>query len=70
MQPVFTVTNPILVPRRFGIASPRNPRPFDILPDGRFVAVGVANQDGEAASPRIEVVVNWFTELQQRVPTR
>ena len=66
-QPVFTVTNPILVPRRFGIAGTRNPRPYDILPDHRFVAVGVANQTGEAAS-RIEVVVNWFEELKRKLP--
>jgi Tol biopolymer transport system component len=65
-QPVFTVTNPLPVPRRFGIAPPRSPRPFDILPDGRFVAVGVANQTGEAASPRIDVVLNWFEELKRK----
>ena len=65
-QPVFTVTNPILVPRRFGVAGPRNPRPYDILPDGRFVAVGLASQNGEEGAPRIEVVVNWFEELKQK----
>jgi hypothetical protein len=61
-QPVFAFTNPIAVPRRFGMAPPGSPRPYDILPDGRFVAVGVANQS-EAALPRIEVIVNWFEEL-------
>ena len=66
-QPVFAVTNPIPVPRRFGMAPPANPRPYDILPDGRFVAVGVANQT-DAALPHIEVVVNWFEELKRKQP--
>jgi hypothetical protein len=48
------------------MAPPGNPRPYDILPDRRFVAVGVANQAGQTASPHIEVVVNWFEELKRK----
>jgi serine/threonine-protein kinase len=65
-RPVFTVTNPLPVPRRFGPAPPGNPRPYDILPDHRFVAVGVARQTGDQESPHIEVVVNWFEELKRK----
>jgi serine/threonine protein kinase len=39
--------------KALGMAPPGSPRPYDILPDGRFVAVGAANQTGEAASPHI-----------------
>jgi hypothetical protein len=47
-----------------------NASAFDIHPDGkRFVMVTMGNPP---APPRnqINVVFNWFTELQQRVPTR
>ncbi len=65
-QPTFAVSTPIPVPRLFGMAPPGNARPYDILPDRRFVAVGIANQTGSAASPHIEVVVNWFDELKRK----
>src|SRR5262249_7983582 len=67
-QPTFAFSNRTPIPRRFGVAFPANPRPFDILPDGRFVAVGVASQLGELDSPHIEVVVNWFEELKRKQP--
>ena len=46
-------------------------RNADALPDGRFIGVtnGGAAASGSAAS-RIEVVLNWFEELKQRVPTK
>ena len=44
---------------------PRLPRPFDLLPDGRFVGVGVA--DPGPGGPQIHVVLNWFEELKARV---
>jgi hypothetical protein len=49
-------------------------RNYDVLADGKqFVGLTVAAgyTPGTAASIRqIDVVLNWFTELQQRVPTR
>jgi serine/threonine-protein kinase len=45
-------------------ASRRN---VDAMPDGRFVGV---TESGGAATPRIEVVLNWFEELKQRVPSK
>ena len=45
----------------------------DMLPDGRFVGL-VGSTDTEASDAlstgQMRVVLNWFTELQQRVPTR
>jgi hypothetical protein len=46
-------------------------RQFDITPDGtRFIAVvdATQNQDEAPVAPQIHVVLNWFHELQQKVP--
>jgi serine/threonine-protein kinase len=72
-RPTFTFSNPVRVPRggaiERGITAERN---RDIAPDGkRFLAVlasGVT-QTG-STTPQIEVVENWFEELQARVPTK
>ena len=46
---------------------------FDVTADGqRFlvtIPAGTTETAGEAATPRINVVLNWFEELKQRVPT-
>jgi hypothetical protein len=70
--PLFTFSNPAPVPRGFGIADPINPRPYDILPDGRIIGLGQPAQAarGTPALSQIHVVVNWLEELKQRVPTR
>ncbi len=67
-QPTFGFKPPVKVLRRFGLAPPGNPRPYDILPDGRFVAVDAAG--GEQAAPQIQVVLNWFEELRGKQPGR
>ena len=69
-QPTFGFTNPINVPRRFAIALPGTPRPYDVLPDGRFVTVGVASGSEEQGSLQIQVVLNWFEELKRKPPVR
>jgi hypothetical protein len=49
--------------------SPFGNRGYDVSPDGeRFVMVN----DGEPAnaSPQMNVVLNWFEELKQRVPVK
>jgi Tol biopolymer transport system component len=66
-QPAFSVTEPVPVPRRFGLSPPASPRSYDLLPDGRFVAVGLADQE-QRASEQLDVVLNWFQELKSRVP--
>ena len=40
---------------------------FDVAPDGRFLMV---TGDEASLGRQLNVVTNWFTELQQRVPTR
>jgi serine/threonine-protein kinase len=62
---------------RFGSVEPARARNRDLLPDGRWVtavrpdADSTGSVNGRIATGReMHVVLNWFTELQQRVPTR
>jgi hypothetical protein len=58
------------LPRRFGIADPASPRPFDSLPDGRLIGVAVPGLNQTGSGPaQIQVILNWFEELKVRVPT-
>ena len=57
--PSFTVTSPIDVPRGFGAAAPFDPRPFDIMPDGRIV--GVVPQARAKADRRRSLRCSKFT---------
>jgi serine/threonine-protein kinase len=45
-------------------------RGFAAMADGRFLFVVPATPEGATTRAEIVVVQNWFTELQQRVPTR
>jgi serine/threonine protein kinase len=46
-------------------------RNYDILPDGRFLGVvSAAQAQGGTTTERINVVLHWFEELKQRVPTK
>jgi eukaryotic-like serine/threonine-protein kinase len=68
----LTVSSPAKWPRPGAIRLlPTLPRNYDVLPDAQhFVIVVNASDSGVsgAAGLRIEYVLNWFTELQQRVP--
>jgi len=67
----FAFSSPTVFPSRLaGAAS--GPRRFDGLPDGRIVGVVNADstQTGAPAAAQIQVVLNWFEELKQRVPIR
>jgi serine/threonine-protein kinase len=71
-QPTFTFGNPVPVPKRFIETGPVSPTTYDVLPDGQHV-IGVVDAEQSLVggqAPHIQVVLNWFTELQQRVPTR
>jgi hypothetical protein len=59
------------VPRRFGIADPSNPRPYDTLRDGRLIGVAMPGLNQTGSGPaQIQVVLNWFEELKARVPRK
>jgi hypothetical protein len=39
------------------------------MPDGeRLVMVFPADQTGDASPPQINIILNWFQELTERVP--
>jgi serine/threonine-protein kinase len=70
-QPSFSVSAPVPAPRAFNIGNAQtSPRSHDIGPDGRML--GIVNARPEASAPgaaqQINVVLNWFEELKQRVP--
>ena len=68
-QPGFTVGNP-----RMFFEGPYLPTPstfpnYDVTPDGqRFLMLKPSEQE-QAAPTQINVVLNWFEELKQKVPT-
>ena len=74
-QPTFAFGNPTLIPRSFTLGPSGTRRGYDVTPDGKFIglaAAGTAPSAGAAqtvaAQMKINVVVNWFEELKQRVP--
>jgi Tol biopolymer transport system component len=74
VQAPFTVGKPTPIPIPGAILGGAG-RNYDITPDGKFVVVVPApNAQGEQQTNRapqqINVVLNWFTELQQRVPAK
>ena len=75
-KPDFALTSePQQTPREFLVTAGGigRSRTYDILPDGqRFVAINVDTQagGGQAAAPPIQVVLNWFEELKQKVPAK
>jgi serine/threonine-protein kinase len=71
-KPTFTFGNPISVPLPARGAGSPNPRNYDITPDGkRFLAVvNPLQAEQTPVAPQIQVVLNWFRELQERVPVK
>jgi serine/threonine-protein kinase len=73
-KPTLIFGKPTPVPRAFPAAPSISPRTFDIAKDGRLVSAVISGLQPSTTASRdgsnIQVVLNWFTELQQRVPTR
>jgi len=58
---------------RFNTGAPAVARTFDVTTDGTRLLGTVSPEQsasGTSNAAQINVVLNWFTELQQRVPTR
>ncbi len=71
--PPLSVGNPeVLFDRALYRRGPGEGRMHDIAPDGqRFLMLaepGTARETGAAITPQINVVLNWFQELTERVP--
>jgi eukaryotic-like serine/threonine-protein kinase len=75
-QPGFAFGNSTSLPRPATWQDNNNDpgRQWDVMPDGQHFIVripaGSAGQPGQVQTQRIEVVLNWFEELKQRVPTK
>ncbi|HJZ75403.1 MAG TPA: protein kinase [Vicinamibacterales bacterium] len=70
-QPNFVIGIPASLPRGFLVNGTGTPRTYDLLPDGRFIGVIDPAMTSQAGLESLQVLVlNWFTELKQRVPTR
>ena len=73
-QPTFVFGNPAPVPRGplGGLGARGSQRNYDLAPDGKqifgTVDASTEAQSGSVAAPTIQVVLNWFEELKQRVP--
>jgi Tol biopolymer transport system component len=68
--PTFGFGNSVPVPRPFQLTPPEQRRAYDITPGAKFVArISATGTQYGARAPHIQVVVNWFEELRERVPT-
>jgi serine/threonine-protein kinase len=71
--PTVAFGNPAALPRPFQTGPPQVRRPFDMMPNGKFVGLATPGQLSAAGSLgqlEIHVVLNWFEELKQRVPLK
>jgi len=68
-QPSFSGGKPrVLFEGRYNLA-PGTGSNYDVSPDGqRFLMIKPSEQE-QAAPTQINVVLNWFEELNQKVPT-
>lgn len=70
-RPTFSFGEPFIFPTA-GLLSraPQNsPRVWDVAPDRkRLIGVTDMESPAEAATPQIEVVLNWLTDLKARIP--
>jgi hypothetical protein len=72
-EPSLSFSDPILLPVENIIQTAAFLRQYDIMPDGkRFLVLLPASQTGteSRATQQINVVLNWFRELQERVPVK
>ncbi len=70
-SPALAFGHPVNVPRRFITGPPSMPRAFDVMPDGRLLAVISSGADRSVSDDmQINVVMNWFEELKARIPAR
>jgi serine/threonine-protein kinase len=67
MQPTFSASKPRILFEGPYVLSPRSFSDYDVSPDGqRFLLL---KADDQAQAPaQINVVLNWFEELKQKVP--
>jgi hypothetical protein len=67
--PAFAFGDPVAHTRSFRSSQPEARRMYDVTPSGQFLGViRVAQQASAGAdAPQVQVVLNWFEELRQRM---
>lgn len=70
--PTFAFGNPKSIKQALPNYPPGVPRQYDVAPDGRLLGRVNADQStaGGTLTSQIHVVLNWFTELRERVPVK
>ena len=70
--PTFEFDNPKSIKQVLQTYPPGFPRHYDVAPDGRLLGRVNADQSttGNPLTSQMHVVLNWFTELQERVPVK
>jgi hypothetical protein len=68
-QPAFTLGTPSVGPVMVADNGPGGIRSWDATRDGSRV-LGLSTGTGDATTPELRVVLNWFEELKQRVPSK
>jgi eukaryotic-like serine/threonine-protein kinase len=67
-QPTFTAGKPKVLFERPYVPTPRSFPDYDVSPDGERFLMLKAGEFEETTSTQINVVLNWFEELRQKVP--
>jgi hypothetical protein len=71
--PAFSLTEPAVIPIKTVSQPEGDFRQFDVMPDGRFLILQPAPQEGgreATATQQIHVVLNWGDELARIAPRR
>ena len=68
-QPSFTVGKPRILFEGQYQPTPTTSPNYDVSPDGQRFLMLKPSAAAEAAPTQINVVLNWFEELKQKVPT-
>jgi eukaryotic-like serine/threonine-protein kinase len=68
-KPTFSAGNPKMLFEGAYVPTPRSFQDYDVSPDGQRFLMLKPSDAAEAASTQINVVLNWFEELKQKVPT-
>jgi Tol biopolymer transport system component len=68
-QPSFTVGKPQMLFEGPYMPTPLTNPNYDVSPDGQRFLMLKPSESAEAAPTQINVVLNWFEELKQKVPT-
>jgi serine/threonine-protein kinase len=72
-RPSFVFGKPVPLPIKefWHNGLPGEPRGFDMTPDGKqFIVMRSPDLANSRQSQQINIILNWFTELQQRIPVK